>query len=592
MTHACYLLRSLNPRFRGRFYIGCTVDPRRRLRQHNGELAQGARLTKEKRPWEMVLCVYGFPSHVAALQFEWAWQHPLKSIAVREAAGAMPSLKGVPGMVRLVCTMVTLSDWQSLNLTIQFITSAHLQHRHGAPSLPPHMRLFVAPLNALPGKDSDDEGDDLSGCPDTFSQNDLLGEEDCHLNTVTSPLTRALPSEQLISKGAQTSGFGFEGRGRSPPSAKLLGKKSRRFKGSSHDSLGQTEPQQGETLEGRVSPVRSVGILDWSEYDDWNRPLTSGLSSSSAGDSATNSQRGTGDQEAEIDSPFRRSSDLGISPLLQEGTRTDTSELREAEDLQYPLRDYSVTSNRSASCVTEERDAVPLYRSERVEDAGQDQRRVPLDNFPSVLNGVGSVEKKERASEISSSRSKGEVYASNQDSGDSDSDIQEITSEEFKPVQRRQNSATQRRGGSQLDTARNDCWDSSSLGSASSVNKNKEDAVAKKSCLGRTIGELPDTLVTLSDCVTNEPEPLSTRVKDIPRSEEPFKVLKDRSHNIKTSREMGTGIGKKLSAKPRTVTVDDEDEVQEISVCEFQRSRLSRKAPLTSIGGKENAPFY
>lgn len=95
--YGCYLLRSISSP--NRTYIGSTNDPKRRIRQHNGETSQGAFRTRLSRPWTMDAFVFGFPSRIAALQFEWSWQHPVttrflrKPLDTDEASG---DVRGAP----------------------------------------------------------------------------------------------------------------------------------------------------------------------------------------------------------------------------------------------------------------------------------------------------------------------------------------------------------------------------------------------------------------------------------------------------------------------------------------------------------------
>ena len=49
-----YVIQSLQGREGGKpgfYYVGATTDPRRRLRQHNGEISGGAKYTSKYRPW-------------------------------------------------------------------------------------------------------------------------------------------------------------------------------------------------------------------------------------------------------------------------------------------------------------------------------------------------------------------------------------------------------------------------------------------------------------------------------------------------------------------------------------------------------------
>lgn len=60
-------------------YVGYTVDPVRRWRQHNGFIKGGATKTSRHRPWRMHCFVTGFPTERDALHFEWRLWHPTGS---------------------------------------------------------------------------------------------------------------------------------------------------------------------------------------------------------------------------------------------------------------------------------------------------------------------------------------------------------------------------------------------------------------------------------------------------------------------------------------------------------------------------------
>ncbi|AIN98999.1 structure-specific endonuclease, putative [Leishmania panamensis] len=126
--HCVYLLTSLDPQCEGDFYIGYTVNPLRRLRQHNGELVNGARRTSRRgRPWTIVCCVSGFTDDRAALKFEWCWQHPTVSARLRNTIDVLTGLRRLPYAVATLHLLVRASLFCQLDLTLHIFEPALLQ---------------------------------------------------------------------------------------------------------------------------------------------------------------------------------------------------------------------------------------------------------------------------------------------------------------------------------------------------------------------------------------------------------------------------------------------------------------------------------
>ncbi|GJJ16289.1 hypothetical protein Clacol_010585 [Clathrus columnatus] len=174
LFYACYLLRSIkSPRSRTT-YIGSTPHPPRRIRQHNGELSQGAWKTSRGRPWVMSMIVYGFPSKLAALQFEWAWQHP--SISRHLRGKEIAKGKSLKDNIAVAHVMIMSPPYSSWPLHVKLFTTEAVKHwnfiRSSQPNpLPPGFTCTVE-LEGVDGK-SGDVGSGRSG-PIDVTDGDLI----------------------------------------------------------------------------------------------------------------------------------------------------------------------------------------------------------------------------------------------------------------------------------------------------------------------------------------------------------------------------------------------------------------------------------
>lgn len=109
----CYVLG--DPARPAASYCGVTTCVARRLRQHNGGLAGGARHTRGGA-WEVRATVEGFGSRSQALSFEWWVKRRARGAA---AAAAAPALGGLPPgapagdrrCARLLATAACVEAW-------------------------------------------------------------------------------------------------------------------------------------------------------------------------------------------------------------------------------------------------------------------------------------------------------------------------------------------------------------------------------------------------------------------------------------------------------------------------------------------------
>jgi len=186
--YGCYLLvsRSDNFAYKGRTYIGFTVDPRRRVKQHNaGMKSGGARQTSNRGPWDMILVVHGFPNEISALRFEWAWQHPQDSrrlqsiISKKNAKEKQPMYK-----LRVLNEMLNCGPWDRLCLSVCWLKKEYAQEFPFTFLPPSHIRITFECLPQINQHkitvESSDEKDTLDLCHEcVFCSEVLLVVDDC-----------------------------------------------------------------------------------------------------------------------------------------------------------------------------------------------------------------------------------------------------------------------------------------------------------------------------------------------------------------------------------------------------------------------------
>uniref|UniRef100_A0A914GZK7 Structure-specific endonuclease subunit SLX1 homolog n=1 Tax=Globodera rostochiensis TaxID=31243 RepID=A0A914GZK7_GLORO len=142
----CLVSKSVEKCYKNRCYIGFTVDPNRRIRQHNaGKQAGGAKKTDSRGPWDMVCIVHGFPNAISALRFEWAWQNPKRSKRLKRFVerGLAKQRRETPFIYchRVACRMLNTAPWCEMALTFRWLNKEYETPFPPDCPLPPHMNV-------------------------------------------------------------------------------------------------------------------------------------------------------------------------------------------------------------------------------------------------------------------------------------------------------------------------------------------------------------------------------------------------------------------------------------------------------------------
>lgn len=132
--------------------MGFTVDPNRRINQHNkGKKFGGANYTSRVQgPWNMVMIIHNFPDNISALRFEWAWQEPKASRRLKTIQSIQrkkPSESHFTYHFRILTEMINLGPWNRLPLKIRWLEQ-NFCTQFPSGRLPQHMVICHGAIRA------------------------------------------------------------------------------------------------------------------------------------------------------------------------------------------------------------------------------------------------------------------------------------------------------------------------------------------------------------------------------------------------------------------------------------------------------------
>ena len=99
----CYILQNDYEPHKNRTYNGYTVNPKRRIRQHNQEIKGGAKYTKSfgNKSWRYMVIVTGFCDSKNALQCEWRIKKPNNKKRSKKFTGPEGRIRGLKKVLGL-----------------------------------------------------------------------------------------------------------------------------------------------------------------------------------------------------------------------------------------------------------------------------------------------------------------------------------------------------------------------------------------------------------------------------------------------------------------------------------------------------------